>query len=253
MENKTVFVTGAGSGLGKHFSKILSQQKAFVILSGRNKENLEQTALEIQDEHGKCAVFPFDVSDYENLEKKVSSAFEQFGKIDVLVNNAGVSTSVKKESWQYTFEDWDHVLNTNLKSVWFLSNLMAKKMMDLKSQGSIVNIASMVANRSRAKNPIYGISKAAVESLTKKMAFEYAPHGIRINAIAPGFFETDINRQYLQSEQGKQVILSSVPVKHVGQLSDLNGPLLLLASDASAYMTGSCLFVDGGLICNGIG
>lgn len=250
MENKTVFVTGAGRGLGKHFSKTLSSKGAHVILSGRNLNLLKETSQEIQNEGGKCSYFQMDITDFDHLKKNSSQLFDRFGRIDVLVNNAGVSNKIKKQSWEYDFEDWDAIFDTNLKAMWFLSNLFAKKMMEDGIQGNIVNIASTVANRTRPKNPIYGISKSAVESLTKKMAYEYAKYGICINAIAPGFFMTDINRNYLESEQGQEYIKKGVPLSRTGNLDELNGPLLLLSSRASSYMIGECLFVDGGLIVN---
>lgn len=252
LQNKTILITGAGAGLGEHFAKTLASHGAHVILSGRREERLSKVCGEIQKNGGTASSFPFDVSDFEHLEENVTHLFNQFGKIDVLVNNAGVSTQIKKEAWEYSYEDWDGVMNTNLKAVWFLSNLVAKKMMEKGTKGNIVNIASTVVNRTRLKNPIYGISKTAVASLTTKLACEYASHNIRINAIAPGFFETDINRNYVQSEQGQAFIQRGIPLARTGNLSELEGPLLLLTSDASSYMTGECIFVDGGLVGNAL-
>ena len=144
------------------------------------------------------------------------------------------------------------IININLKAVWHFSNITAKDMSDRNINGSIINLSSTVANRTRLGNPMYGIAKAAVASLTQKLSLEYSKYKIRVNAIAPGFFETDINRNFLHSPLGKETITRTVPLERTGNLSELDGAIFLLSSNASSYMTGECIFIDGGYITNSI-
>ena len=189
-----------------------------------------------------------DITDFNNVQNHVESIFARFIKVDVLVNNAGLTSKIKKESFEYTASEWDDIFNTNVKAAWVLTNSIVKKMISLNIHGSIINISSSVSVRPRHKDVIYGTSKGAVVALTKNLAIDYAKYNIRINAIAPGVFEVDRTRNYIQSAAGQELVQNRIPMQKAGNSNDLDGPLLLLASDASKYMTGECIHVDGGLV-----
>ena len=252
VKDKKILITGAGSGLGRHFTCLLANAGATVIACGRRKNLLDELEFEIKKNNGNIITLPIDLVNYNESENKINEILKQIDGIDVLINNAGYSPLVKKPTFENTVNDWDDIFNINLKTVWHISNLTAKDMSIRGTSGSIINISSTVANRSRIGNPMYGISKAAVASLTQKLALEYSKYKIRVNAIAPGFFETDINRNFLLSPLGKETISRTVPLERTGIPSELDGAIFLLASNASSYMTGECIFIDGGYITNSV-
>lgn len=179
----------------------------------------------------------------------MTEAFSQIGAVDILVNNAGVSGATRaldtpEEEWRWTYD-------VNVHGVFFVAQAAARAMIAAGAGGSIINIASITSFRPPAGNVAYASSKAAVAHMTRCLALDWARHGIRVNAIAPGYFETDINSDFLASDYG-QAMIKRIPQRRTGEMHDLDGPLLLLASDASAYMTGACLEVDGGHLCSGL-
>ena len=249
LQGKVALVTGAGSGLGRQFANTLAGAGATVVLGARRKEKLEETANEVREAGGSAHCVDLDVTSSESINACFAEIIPQLGAPDILVNNAGIA--IDGYLLDGKEEDWDAVLDTNLKGVFLVAQAAAKAMLDAGKPGSIINTASILGFAVAKTLGSYSAAKAAVVSLTKTMALEWVRHGIRVNALAPGYFVTEMNEHQLDSDAGKYMI-SRVPIKRVGKLSDLDGPLLLLASDAGGYMTGSIITVDGGQLC-GIG
>ncbi len=241
-------ITGASSGFGSHFAGVLAEAGASVSLGARRVDKIQARVDEINNAGLKAAGFPLDVNDKDSAEAFLDTAEETFGPVDVLINNAGVEAGAKTYA-MIDEDDWDHVLDTNLKSVWRLSKMFSLRIAEDKArQGNIVNIASITAFRTIKGQFPYAVSKAALIKATEIMALEGARFGLRVNAMAPGYVLTDVSRVLLESERSESFV-KGIPLRRYGEFEDLNGPLLLLASDASSYMTGSTLVVDGGHIC----
>jgi NAD(P)-dependent dehydrogenase (short-subunit alcohol dehydrogenase family) len=243
VQGKVAFVTGASSGLGRRFAEILSRHGAKVALAARRVDALQTLGKEIESVGGTAFVTRLDVSDEQSIRQAVASAEQALGPIDILVNNSG--TSIVKPALEQTAEDWDAVMNVNLRGVFLMAREVAIRMRDAKRGGSIINIASILGTRQAGFVLPYAVSKAGVVQFTKTLALEIARYNIRVNAIAPGYIETDINRQFFATDAGAAMV-KRIPQRHVGKESDLDGALLLLASDASQFMTGSVVTVDGG-------
>jgi NAD(P)-dependent dehydrogenase (short-subunit alcohol dehydrogenase family) len=240
---KVALVTGASSGFGKHFAKVLAREGAKVGLAARRIDALQSLAQEIRGAGGGAAVARLDVADVQSIEPAVAAIERELGRIDVLVNNSG--TSIVKPTLEYTEQDWDAVVDVNLKGAFFVATEVARHMRTDGRGGSIINIESILSFRQTGHIPAYVASKAGLTQLTRTLALELARHNIRVNGIAPGYFSTDINRDFLASDAGAAMI-KRIPQRRAGNVEDLEGPLLLLASDASRYMTGATLVVDGG-------
>jgi len=242
--NKRVVITGASSGLGEHFARLLSREGANLGLMARRGDRLKALASQLESEHGgRVAVATCDVLDPAAIEHSFDELHTQLGGIDVLINNAGVSKHAP--AVEQTLKDWDSVVNTNLRGAWLCAVCAAKHMIADKTPGSIINIASILGLRVANQVAPYAISKAGVIQMTKALALEWARHGIRVNALAPGHLHTDLNTEFFKSKTGKALI-SRVPQRRLGELSELDGPLLLLASNAASFMTGTIIPVDGG-------
>jgi NAD(P)-dependent dehydrogenase (short-subunit alcohol dehydrogenase family) len=245
LSGKTALVTGASSGFGAHFSKTLAAAGAKLVVAARREERLATLVKDIESGGGRASAMKLDVAD----GAAVMAAFEQLGAVDIVVNNAGVSGATRaletpEEEWRWTYD-------VNVHGVFFVAQAAAQRMVAAGRGGSIINIASITAARPAAGNAAYASSKAAVAHLTRCLALDWARHDIRVNALAPGYFETDINREFLASDYGQKMI-RRIPQRRTGELHDLDGPLLLLASDASSYMTGTCIAVDGGHLCGAL-
>jgi NAD(P)-dependent dehydrogenase (short-subunit alcohol dehydrogenase family) len=240
---KVALITGASSGFGRHFAKVLAREGAKVGLAARRVDALQSLAQEIRSDGGVAAAAQLDVADAASIPPAVASIERDLGGIDVLVNNAG--TSIVKPLLEYTEQDWDAVVDVNLKGAFLVATEVARRMRAAGRGGSIINIESILSFRQAGHIPAYVASKAGLTQLTKTMALELARYDIRVNGIAPGYFSTDINRDFLASEAGAAMI-KRIPQRRAGNVEDLEGPLLLLASDASRYMTGTTLVVDGG-------
>lgn len=244
LANKTALVTGASSGLGRHFAGVLADAGAYVVLVARRLDKLEEVAGEIQQRGGKALPVEMDVTSEDSVTGAFAEIREALGRpCDVIVNNSGMS----REGWYWDMpeKDWDTVIETNLTGVWRVAKYATKAMMQAEVKGSIINVASITALRPSNMISAYSASKAAVDHLTRTMALEAARHGIRVNAIAPGYFKTAINDEFLDSEAGQRMA-KRVPMRRFGNYEELNAPLLLLASEEGSYMTGSTLVVDGG-------
>lgn len=248
MKDRNVVITGASSGFGHHFAGVLSAAGARVVLGARRTDKIAARVEEIRAAGGEAVGLPLDVNDAASMAEFFRGAEEAFGNIHVLVNNAGVESGAKTYA-MIDEDDWDHVLDTNLKAVWRASKMYTERVAAYGTKtGNIVNIASITAFRTIKGQFPYAVSKAAVIKATEVMALEGARFGIRVNALAPGYILTDLSRLLLESDQSDE-FRKGIPMRRYGEFEDLDGPLLLLASDASRYMTGSTIVVDGGHIC----
>lgn len=243
LSGKIALVTGAAGGLGQSFCHALGQAGATVVLAGRTKKSLEETAhgLDVAGIHAGVAVM--DTCKPDSVESAFNIAQKQFGVIDIVVANAG--TAVTKRSVDLSFEDWNHVLNVNLTGSWLVFQEAAKRLIQAEQSGSLIAVSSILGHRVASSVLPYTVSKAGLEQMVRALALEWARHGIRVNALAPGYIETDLNREFFQSDAG-QALIKRMPTRRLGQPDDLNGALMLLASDASLHMTGSSIVVDGG-------
>jgi NAD(P)-dependent dehydrogenase (short-subunit alcohol dehydrogenase family) len=243
LANQIAIVTGASSGLGAHFARVLAEAGAKVALLARRKRLAEDIAAEIESHGGHALAFAADVTDPDSLHQALEDIEKQLGISDILVNNAGAHAG--DMALELKLDDWNKVVETNLKGAWLLTQQLAQHWVEKQHPGTVINIASILGMGVSPGVMPYAVSKAGLLQMTKALALEWARYGIRVNAIAPGYFPTDLNRDFLASEAGA-AIKKRVPMRRFGELSDLDGPLLLLASSASAYMTGSVITVDGG-------
>lgn len=248
LQGKVALITGASSGLGRRFAQLLAEHGASVGVAARRTDALESLVKEIQASGGKAFAAKLDVTDEQSVVAAVAAVEQALGRIDILVNNSGIS--IVKGVLEQTTADWDAVMNVNLRGVFLMAREVGRRMRDGKG-GSIVNIASILGERQIAGVTPYAVSKSGVIQFTKSMALEVARYNIRVNAIAPGYIETDINRDFFKTEAGAALI-KRIPQRRIGKESDLDGALLLLASDASSFMTGSVITVDGGHLVNSL-
>jgi NAD(P)-dependent dehydrogenase (short-subunit alcohol dehydrogenase family) len=243
LSGRTALVTGASSGLGRHFALTLARAGAKVAVAARRADKLEELSREIEAFGSQSAAVSLDVTASESVAGAVGAAAERLGPIGILVNNAGVAST--KGVLEASESDWDQILDTNLKGAWLVAQAAARHMAEHKQGGSIVNIASITGLRVAGQVSAYATSKAALLHLTRSMALELARHKIRVNAIAPGYIATELNQDFFASPAG-EALIKRIPQRRLGQPEELDGALLLLASNASSYMTGSTIVVDGG-------
>ncbi len=243
-DGEIALVTGASSGLGRHFATTLAAAGARVAVAARRTDLLDALVAEIEDTGGKGFAVALDLTDSASVADAVAAVEADFGQIEILITNAGVV--VDKPIFETSEEDWDRVLDTNLKGAWLMAREVAHGMVEAKRGGCIVNIASILGLTATPRVHGYAAAKAGLIHLTGTLAVELARHRIRVNAIAPGYVVTDINRGVLEGEAGAKLI-KRIPMRRFATLADLDGPLLLLASAAGGYMTGSIVTVDGGM------
>ncbi len=243
LDGRVALVTGGSRGLGKAVALGLAGAGADVAVAGRTMEDLEQTVAEAHALGRRAFAIRADVSRREDVGTAAATALEHFGRVDILVNNAAVL--LETELLELTESEWDRVLDTNLKSVFLLSQAIARAMVS-RSGGAIVNVASYNSVRGAAGLGAYTASKGGLLTLTRTMAIEWARHGIRVNAVCPGWVRTDLNARFLDTPYGERMVRSTVPMKRAGRPDELIGAVIYLASDAAAYVTGAALFVDGG-------
>jgi 3-oxoacyl-[acyl-carrier protein] reductase len=245
LAGKTALVTGASQGLGARFAKVLAARGAKVALAARQTGKLNALKAEIEQAGGVASAMRLDVNDRASVDACLDYVEQDLGPLDILINNAGVAIS--KPVLEQTEDDWDKVVDTNLKGAFFMAQAAAKRMAARGEGGSIVNIASVLALEVIGHLAPYAASKGGIWQITKTMALELARNQIRVNALAPGYIMTDINRDFLDGPAGQQMV-KKIPQRCFGEPEDLDGALLLLASDAGRYMTGSVIVVDGGFM-----
>ncbi|MGD1876163.1 MAG: SDR family NAD(P)-dependent oxidoreductase [Kiloniellaceae bacterium] len=243
LTGKAAIVTGASSGLGHRAARLLAAAGAKVAIAARRLEPLVELQKQIAARDGRAIPLRLDVGDAASVADCVRAAETELGPISILVNNAGVADS--KAALDVSEADWDRVMDTNLKGAWLMAQAVAEHMTRLGHGGSIVNVASILGLAGSAQVPAYCASKGGLVNLTRALAAEWARQGIRVTALAPGYIETDLNRGFLNSAAG-EALRKRVPLRRFGNPDDLDGALLLLASDAGRYITGSVLTVDGG-------
>ena len=250
LDGKVALITGAGSGLGRQFAETLSDAGASVVLAARRREKLEETAELVRNKGANAICLELDVTDSLSVTNCVRETTSEFGTPDILVNNAGIA----KQAFltDISEDDWDAVLDTNLKGVFMVAQAVAKSMINADKHGSIINIASVLGLRVSKALGSYIAAKSAVVQLTKAMAIEWSRYNIRVNALAPGYFITEINQEQFADGSAEEFLMRRVPMSRVGDLREIAGPLLLLASDAGSYMTGSIIAVDGGHVCSSL-
>ncbi len=245
LKGRVALVTGASSGLGAQFSRALADNGASVALVARRADRLKALKDEIEGKGGKAIAIEADVTDRAAMARAFDAAEKAFGTVTILVNNAGIAHGGR--AVDMTAEEWRKVLSTNLDAVFFWAQEGARRMLAAKKQGAIVNIASVLGLMVAKGAVAYAAAKAGVVQVTKALAVELAFKGVRVNAIAPGWFVTEMNDDYLASEAGDK-IKREIPMGRFGKEGELNGALLLLVSDAGSYITGATIVVDGGQV-----
>jgi NAD(P)-dependent dehydrogenase (short-subunit alcohol dehydrogenase family) len=248
-EGKIALVTGASSGLGARFAKVLAQAGAQVVLAARRQERLKELRAEIESDGGAAHVVTLDVTDYASIKAAIAHAETEAGPIDILVNNSGVSNT--RRLVDVTPDDYAFVMDTNLRGAFFVAQEAAKRMIkrakgEPNKQHRIINIASVAGLKVLPQIGVYCMSKAGVVHMTKAMAVEWGRYGINVNAICPGYIETEINHEHFASEQG-QALVNMLPRKRIGKPEDLDGLLLLLAGDESRFINGAIMTADDGM------
>jgi len=246
LKARHALVTGASSGLGRHFAGVLAAAGARVTVAARRQEALAQTVQTIGPERAHAV--RMDVTDSASVDQAFAEAEAAFGPVSILINNAGITST--GAALDMTEADWSDVVDTNLRGCWVVARRAARGMI-AQGDGSIVNIASILGLRVAGGVVPYAVSKAGVVQMTKALALEWARHRIRVNALAPGYIETELNDAFFASDAGRALI-RRIPQRRLGEARELDGPLLLLASDAGSYMTGSVIAVDGGHLVTGL-
>ncbi|HVO46822.1 MAG TPA: SDR family oxidoreductase [Steroidobacteraceae bacterium] len=246
LTGRIVLITGASSGFGAHFAEVLGRANAHLYLAARRTQQLERIAAGLPEAiRPRVSILAMDVSNAESVQHALASVKE----LDVVVNNAGVVRNAA--ALEQSESDWDSVLDTNLKGSFLVSQAAGRIMAAQGRGGAIINIASILGIRQSSTVLPYAVSKAGLIQMTKVLALELARFDIRVNALAPGYFHTQLNDAFWRSPAG-EALVRRIPQRRLGQLADLDGPLLLLASEASRYMTGAVLAVDGGHLVAGI-
>jgi NAD(P)-dependent dehydrogenase (short-subunit alcohol dehydrogenase family) len=249
LSGKVALVTGASSGLGVHFARTLAAAGASVAIAARRADRLASLQAELQKAGNKAVAVALDVTSGESVSAALDAAETALGAIDIVVNNAGIS--IVKPALDMPEEDWDAVVDTNLRGAWLVAQTAAKRWVAAKRPGVIVNIASILGLRTIGQVAPYNASKAGLIHLTRALAMEWARHNIRVNAICPGYIETEMNSDFWKTPGGQRLI-ERIPQRRIGQPEHLDGALLLLASEAGTFMTGSVLTVDGGHTVNSL-
>lgn len=240
---KTVIVTGGGRGIGRAIALGFAQGGANVVVCSRTKAEVDAVVEEIRNKGGKALAVATDLTVHEQLENLVDTTVKEFGRIDILVNNA--ARSFLRGLLDLREDGWDKCFNTNVKAVWLLSRLVARKMMEQKS-GKIINITTVGAEKAEMGMAAYGCSKAALKHLTRCMAREWAQMGINVNAVAPGFTRTDFSRPIWSNPDVEKLICQAIPKGKIAEPEDVVGAVFFLASAAADYITGDTIYVDGG-------
>ncbi|HUW62300.1 MAG TPA: glucose 1-dehydrogenase [Candidatus Bathyarchaeia archaeon] len=244
LHGKTAIVTGASRGLGQYMSRALARAGADLVITSRNVDSLDTFRTEIESLGRRALPLALDVRDYDSIQAMAEAAHSSYGKIDILVNNAGCN--IRKPALEVSWADWNEVLDTNLRGTFFVAQAVARKMAP-REYGRIINIGSVTSVFGYAGLAPYCASRGGTKQLTMSLADEWGPHGITVNCLAPGWFQTAQNKALYANKEWLEYLVDRIPLKRVGLPSDLDGAVVFLASDASAYITGQTLLVDGGI------
>jgi NAD(P)-dependent dehydrogenase (short-subunit alcohol dehydrogenase family) len=244
LDGKTALITGASSGLGLRFATLLAEAGARVAVCARRKDRLDALVQAIEARGGRAHAVAMDVTDVPSVRAGFAAAEAALGPLDIVVNNSGVA--VTRRATDVEEADYDEVMDTNLRGAFFVAQAAGRAMIASRRAGRIINIASAAGLRALAQISVYAMSKAAVIHMTRALALEWGRHGINVNAICPGYIETEINRDYWRTEGGQKLV-GMLPRRRVGRPEDLDGLVLLLASDASGFINGAVISADDGL------
>lgn len=243
LDGKVALVTGASSGLGRYFAQVLAASGAKVALVARREDRIETVAREINDGGGSAIALPLDVTNRDEFDSILDRIEQELGTVDILINNAGIA--VEGPTLDMDDADLDRILDINTKALWSLAKRVSDRLAKQGKSGSIINIASILGLNASPSLSLYAITKAAVVQMTKAMAVDLWRYNIRVNAICPGYFRTEINSHFFDTEDGQKAI-KRLPPRRLGEYEELEGILVLLASDASSFITGTSIPVDGG-------
>jgi NAD(P)-dependent dehydrogenase (short-subunit alcohol dehydrogenase family) len=244
LSGRVAMVTGASRGLGQNFARVLAEAGADLVITSRTAASLEPFADELRSMGRKVACVALDVRDQASIQQAVANATREFSQIDILVNNAGCN--IRKPATEVTWDDWNEIVNTNLRGAFFVAQAVALQMIPRRS-GRIINIGSVTCVAGYAGLAPYGASRGGIKQMTMSLAHDWGQHGITVNCLAPGWFKTAQNRVMYEDAGWVEYLTERIPLGRPGEMSDLDGALLLLASEAGRYITGQTLLVDGGI------
>lgn len=244
LTGKTALITGASRGLGQQFARALASAGADVAITSRTRNSLESFSAEVESLGRRAACVELDIRDQASIQSAVADAIDQLGHLDILINNAGCN--IRKPAVDVSWDDWNTILDTNLRGSFFVAQAVARHMIP-RQYGRVVNIGSVTCVAGYAGLAPYGASRGGVKQMTMSLAHDWGPHGITVNCLAPGWFKTQQNRALYEDPGWVEYLCERIPLGRPGSPSDLDGALLLLASDASQYITGQTLLVDGGV------
>jgi gluconate 5-dehydrogenase len=244
LTDRVAMVTGASRGLGKHFAGVLAGAGANLVITSRTASSLEPLAVEIAALGRKAACVELDVREHGSIQRAMADALRQFGRVDILVNNAGCN--IRKRATDVTWSDWNEIVDTNLRGAFFMAQAAAWQMIP-RRYGRIINIGSVTCVAGYAGLAPYGASRGGIKQMTMSLAHDWGEHGITVNCLAPGWFKTAQNRMLYDDPGWVEYLCERIPLGRPGEPQDLDGALLLLASDAGRYITGQTILVDGGI------
>jgi len=244
LSGKVAIVTGTSRGLGQYFARALARAGADLVITSRKLDSLEPFRKEVESLGRRAVPVELDVRNHDSIRQAVAAAHNAYGKMDILVNNAGCN--VRKRALDVTWDDWNLVLDTNLRGTFFVAQEVARYMIPRK-YGRIINVGSVTAVFGYAGLAPYGASRGGVKQLTMSLADDWGPHGITVNCLAPGWFRTEQNKVLYENKAWVDYLVDRIPLKRPGRPDDLDGAIVFLASDASQYITGQTILVDGGI------
>jgi len=245
LSGNVAFVSGASRGLGEHFAEVLANAGCDLVVTSRDPKTLQLIQDRIEGVGRQCLALDLDVLDHDSIQRAADRAVEHFGKVDILVSNAGCNR--RKPALDVTWDDWNLILDTNLRGSFFLAQAIVKRSMLPRNYGRVITIGSVTSVQGYAGLAPYGASRGGIKQLTMSLADDWGPHGITVNCLAPGWFKTAQNAALYEDKEWVEMLSNRIPVRRPGKVSDLDGALVFLASESSRYVTGQTLLVDGGI------